>query len=197
MTSNVEKFKISGDLLKKALYVEPIVLVDPTNEEIALLPLINPGAKGFKKTKKTATLKNILRTSLGKEYGPSLIDHAIALSGLLPSMIEFSSISADSKSFAALLHGFQSSDDILVKVRDGGNGYILADLIAGEPQYLEYHPFIPSYFREDAEHILITYPTFSIAVDEFYSKIETQKLALKFKQAEIHAAKKLQAVKVI
>ena len=201
------------------------------------------GGKSKKWTKKkTATLKNVLRTGLGLRYGPALVDHAIALSSASPDLTDFTQllqqerIGAEeeagnnddpsnfvySADFESLLLGFKASDDILASYQnsslgDQSKGYIMTALFQPPPkktagksdnepeneeqvvsvEYIfdEFHPFKPAYFQETESSQILEFSSFVRAVDEFYSKIESQKLQQRARQAQTHALKKLEQVK--
>lgn len=58
--------------------------------------------------------------------------------------------------------------------------------------YDEFHPFL---YKQFTHRKFKEYPTFDMAVDEFFSSIEAQKLELKTRKQEEAALKKLEAVK--
>lgn len=201
------------------------------------------GGKSKKWTKKkTATLKNVLRTGLGLRYGPALVDHAIALSNASPDLTDFTQllqqerIGAEeegannddpsnfvySADFESLLLGFKASDEILASYQksslgDEIKGYIMTAMFQPPPkkaagksdnepdneeqvvsvEYIfdEFHPFKPAYFQETESSQILEFSSFDRAVDEFYSKIESQKLQQRARQAQTHALKKLEQVK--
>ncbi|KAJ3176325.1 hypothetical protein HDU87_005367 [Geranomyces variabilis] len=65
--------------------------------------------------------------------------------------------------------------------------------------YDEFHPILFQQFVTDgaagAEPRSVEFSSFDKCVDEFYSKLEAQKLELRARQAEMHAVKKLESVK--
>ncbi|KAJ3359362.1 hypothetical protein HDU91_004953 [Kappamyces sp. JEL0680] len=166
-------------------------------------PVTPASGKQFKKKtrKKTQNLKTVLRGALGTRYGPTLIDHAIALAGVDGDTQDFGGFLANhgnNSDMDALLAAFSESDDIL-EAKDPAllaQGYILAS-VQNETQvsFEEFHPFLPAYFKEGPAQKVLAFKSFDEAVDEFYSKIESQRLLAKAQQAEAHAMKKLEAVK--
>jgi predicted ribosome quality control (RQC) complex YloA/Tae2 family protein len=142
---------------------------------------------------------NVLRSALGTRYGPTLIEHALALSNVSPGETDFTHLLApDSGSLKSLVAAFQKSDDIL-QLKDNVStlkGYILANVDAYDQIiFEEFHPFLPAYYVEGEKTKTLIFDSFDEAVDEFYSKVEAQKLMQKAKQAEQHALKKLETVK--
>lgn len=130
-----------------------------------------------KKSKKPNNLKSILRTNLGFAYGPSLIDHAITFAGLDPSLTSVDTL-LDSKSadFVKLLDGFKDSDEIIKNVAlTSSKGYILAKNTDGSLIYDEFHPFKPTYAIQDSATEIIEFPSFALCLDEFFSKVESQR----------------------
>lgn len=152
--------------------------------------------KKKKSKKKVSSLRNVLRSALGLRYGPALVDHAIALSQIPPDWSDFHGINDDI--FDSLLKGFRASDDIL-KVAIPQKGYIMATGCQSDYVFDEFHPFKPAYINQNNTNInqtaVLEFDSFDRAVDEFYSKIESQKFEQKAKQAEAHAIKKLESVK--
>ncbi|KAJ3042636.1 hypothetical protein HDV00_006915 [Rhizophlyctis rosea] len=172
-----------------------------------------------KKKGKEATLKKFVRDKLGPDYGPALIEHCIARSGLDPNMKvgEDLDLTPESSHVAALLKAFQEGDAVVEScMKQPPKGYIVVkgygkksggendtptatDGNAAQKEftaYDEFHPypfsqFLPPAFETDP----LEFPTFDKAVDEFFSKLEAQKLEIRARQAEASAAKKLESVK--
>jgi len=60
---------------------------------------------------------------------------------------------------------------------------------------LEFIEFLPMLFEQHSGRQVLTYPSFDEAVDEYYSKIEGQRLAREAQAAEIAAEKKIEKIK--
>jgi predicted ribosome quality control (RQC) complex YloA/Tae2 family protein len=156
------------------------------------------------KRNKTITLKGALRTIFGPKYGTSVIDHSLGLSGLDlndQDLDDFQDV--DSEKFSKLFESLQICDELILNcVGSAQKGYIIAHPLEQKDtdettednlSFDEFHPFKPSFLSTNQE--LIEFDSFDMAVDEFFSKIETQKLAQKQKQAELQALKKLDTAK--
>ncbi|KAJ8327078.1 hypothetical protein O5D80_004502 [Batrachochytrium dendrobatidis] len=178
-----------------------------------------------KSTKKQATLKTVLRGKLSSEYGNAVLDHCIILSGLDPnlSLPDAGFESTDSSSFLALLNALKQGDDILSSCIDTPQqGYIVtsdsmvsqqlasSDTAQSSPTttfttYQEFHPYRFEQFNQDRSTSLsaelpkqtrfMEFVSFDKAVDEYFSKMESQRLEIRAHQAELAAVKKLENVK--
>ncbi|KAJ3054664.1 hypothetical protein HK097_001144, partial [Rhizophlyctis rosea] len=175
-----------------------------------------------KKKGKDATLKKVVREKLGPDYGPAVIEHCITRSGLDPNLKlgEDLDLSPGSAQVAALLKAFEEGDEIVRSCMGGTpKGFIvvkgygkkagaenekLAATDADPSQqpekaftaYDEFHPYPFAQFLPPAsESEPVEFPSFDKAVDEFFSKLEAQKLEIRARQAEASAAKKLESVK--
>ncbi|KAJ3280006.1 hypothetical protein HK104_000994 [Borealophlyctis nickersoniae] len=178
-----------------------------------------------KKSQKESTLKKVVREKLGPDYGPALIEHCVMRSGLDPNMKIPGELdlTPGSGHVAALLQAFTEGDSIIREcLQKPQKGYIFVrnyrdgkleeenndttanpsdrdgtpdkqpDLIA----YHEFHPYPFSHFpASGAAAEPLEFPSFDKAVDEFFSKLEAQKLEIRARQAELSAAKKLESVK--
>ncbi|KAJ2998668.1 hypothetical protein HDV02_004199 [Globomyces sp. JEL0801] len=160
--------------------------------------------KGFNKKKskkKTATVKSILRTALGPNYGPAFVDYAIAISGVDPQYSDFKELlESGSQNFANLLKGFEETDKLALScLSSKQKGYIVGERFIDDKNgresltYEEFHPFHPH--NCSAQKEILEFESFDAAVDDFFSKVESQKLELKARQAEQNAIKKLDSVK--
>ncbi|CAJ0750169.1 14311_t:CDS:10 [Entrophospora sp. SA101] len=162
-------------------------------------------------------LKKFLNAKLN--YGQALTEHALRVSKLDPNMkvgtiIDKSSSSPSEASpyLTALEAGFAEADKI---IEDCANktqkGYIILlqhvetfknpkdndddgektqqeDLVT----YNEFHPFL---FEQHKTKIYKEFDSFDLAVDEYYSSLESQKLILKQRNQEHAAKEKLDAIK--
>ncbi|KAJ3168662.1 hypothetical protein HDU88_001555 [Geranomyces variabilis] len=177
---------------------------------------------------KENTLRKVIRDKMSQDYGPTLVDHCIARSGLdVGSKItEDLDVGPNSTIVLSLLEAFREGDAIVRSCIDSAQkGWIILRALdttqngaAPPPRpdattapdgresaprafvaYDEFHPFLFEQFVADgasgAEPRSVEFPSFDKCVDEFYSKLEAQKLELRARQAEMHAVKKLESVK--
>ncbi|KAJ3211846.1 hypothetical protein HDU67_004227 [Dinochytrium kinnereticum] len=157
--------------------------------------------KGAKEGGKDPTVKKVLRDTFGSVYGPALVEHALASSNLDVSRRVASLEATEIDTYVVgLLSGFQSAESIISGISSGNlkGGWITQTGMGKEGSNLvTYDEFIPFKFAHLTEAIqpFLEFTNFNESVDEFYSKIESQKLMMKAKQAELTAAKKLDNVK--
>jgi predicted ribosome quality control (RQC) complex YloA/Tae2 family protein len=162
---------------------------------------------------KDITLRRLVREKFGPYYGPTLLDHALMISGLdlnakLDSTTNFEPM------YESLMKAFEETDRMFSQALAGDlcEGWVTLTEHKGQQisensglsqqpsevyqdflTYDEFHPYILAHLPKypAPQH----YPTFNKAVDEFYSRIESHKLTLRARQAEQNAAKKLESVK--
>uniref|UniRef100_A0AAQ5ZLA0 Ribosome quality control complex subunit NEMF n=1 Tax=Amphiprion ocellaris TaxID=80972 RepID=A0AAQ5ZLA0_AMPOC len=139
-------------------------------------------------------VKRILNPHL--PYGATLIEHSLIEAGL-PGFVK---VDIAPKILAAL----QIAETYMEKTENfSGKGYILQksekkpSLTPGKPSeelltYDEFHPFL---FAQHTKSPYLEFDTFDKAVDEFFSKMESQKIDMKALQQEKQALKKLENVK--
>ncbi|KAI9293032.1 hypothetical protein K502DRAFT_367084, partial [Neoconidiobolus thromboides FSU 785] len=154
--------------------------------------------KGNKKGKGDS-LKNILNEVY--LFGLPLSEHVLLEVGLDPNLIikkENIDLDKDSEFIQKLQSALQLADKIIVEFDTiPSKGYILLDDKSKKEEddamlYKEYHPFL---FNQYKDVNYKEFPTFVTALDQFFSKIESQKLAQKEKSREDAAKMKLQAIK--
>ncbi|KAG7511034.1 hypothetical protein JOB18_038635 [Solea senegalensis] len=146
-------------------------------------------------------VKRVLNPHL--TYGATLIEHSLIEVGLAGS------VKVDSQTDAAqvapkILEALQIAETYMEKTQHfGGKGYIVQksekkpSLTPGKPNeelltYDEFHPFL---FTQHAKSPYLEFDTFDKAVDEFFSKMESQKIDMKALHQEKQAMKKLENVK--
>ncbi|KAL3968799.1 myocardial zonula adherens protein [Sarotherodon galilaeus] len=146
-------------------------------------------------------VKRVLNPHL--PYGATLIEHSLIEAGLSGSIKIDSQV--DSAQVAPkILEALQIAETYMEKTENfSGKGYIIQktekkpSLTPGKPSeelltYDEFHPFL---FAQHAKSPYLEFDTFDKAVDEFFSKMESQKIDLKALQQEKQALKKLENVK--
>ncbi|KAL7861751.1 hypothetical protein SRHO_G00131920 [Serrasalmus rhombeus] len=146
-------------------------------------------------------VKRILNPHL--PYGGTLIEHCfieVGLPGLMKMDSQFNIAEAGPK----LLDALQMAEDYMEKAASfDGKGYIIQktekkpSMTPDKPHeelltYEEFHPFL---FAQHSSNPYIELESFNKAVDEFFSKMESQKIDMKALQQEKQALKKLENVK--
>ncbi|XP_070834821.1 ribosome quality control complex subunit NEMF [Chaetodon trifascialis] len=146
-------------------------------------------------------VKRVLNPHL--PYGATLIEHSLIEAGLSGSVKVDGQV--DSAQVAPkILEAMQIAETYMEKTENfSGKGYIIQksekkpSLTPGKPSeelltYDEFHPFL---FAQHAKSPYLEFDTFDKAVDEFFSKMESQKIDMKALQQEKQALKKLENVK--
>ncbi|KAJ4822904.1 hypothetical protein Tsubulata_037852 [Turnera subulata] len=154
---------------------------------------------------KQATLKTVLGEVLG--YGPALSEHILLDAGLVPSTKFSKHNKLDEDTMQALVHAVTKFEDWLQDVISGGKipeGYILMqkkttgkDFPSSESGssgqiYDEFCPLLLNQFKTREN---VKFDTFDSALDEFYSKIESQRSEQQQKAKEGSAFQKLQKIR--
>ncbi|XP_053365536.1 ribosome quality control complex subunit NEMF-like [Clarias gariepinus] len=136
-------------------------------------------------------------------YGGTLIEHClieVGFPGLLKMDHQFNITEAGPK----LLEALQMAEHYMEKAANfNGKGYIIQktekkpSMTPDKPHeelltYEEFHPFL---FFQHAKSSYIEFESFDKAIDEFFSKMESQKIDMKALQQEKQALKKLENVK--
>ncbi|XP_078262175.1 ribosome quality control complex subunit NEMF isoform X1 [Rhinoraja longicauda] len=146
-------------------------------------------------------IKKILNPHLA--YGATLIEHCLMMFGFSSS----AKIGQDfdlSKDGEKLLAALQMAEEFMEKTKSfNGQGYIIRkreskpslDPTKPPEELLTYEEFHPFLFAQHANSSSIEFESFDKAVDEFYSKIESQKIDIKALQQEKQALKKLDNVR--
>ncbi|XP_044291971.1 nuclear export mediator factor NEMF isoform X2 [Varanus komodoensis] len=148
---------------------------------------------------KEEQIKRVLNPHL--PYGATLIEHCLVETGFLSNAkIE----QMESKDIEKVLVALQKAEDYMELTDNfNGKGYIIQkrerkpSLEPNKPgeeilTYEEFHPFL---FSQHAKCPYVEFESFNKAVDEFYSKLEGQKIDLKALQQEKQALKKLENVR--
>uniref|UniRef100_G1TDL5 Ribosome quality control complex subunit NEMF n=1 Tax=Oryctolagus cuniculus TaxID=9986 RepID=G1TDL5_RABIT len=173
--------------LDHARAAEPLLSLERLTEVISSAP-------------KGELLKRVLNPLL--PYGPALIEHCLMESGF-PGNVKVDE-KLESKDIEKVLTCLQKAEDYMKTTSNfRGKGYIIQkreikpSLEVDKPSediltYEEFHPFL---FSQHSQCPYIEFESFDKAVDEFYSKIEGQKIDLKALQQEKQALKKLDNVR--
>ncbi|XP_015244985.1 PREDICTED: nuclear export mediator factor NEMF [Cyprinodon variegatus] len=146
-------------------------------------------------------VKRVLNPHL--PYGATLIEHSLIEAGL-PGSLKTDSQADVAEVAPKILEALQLAETYLEKTeRFSGKGYIIQksekkpSLTPDKPSedlltYDEFHPFL---FAQHTKSPHLEFDTFNKAVDEFFSKMESQKIDMKALQQEKQALKKLENVK--
>ncbi|KAG7328087.1 hypothetical protein KOW79_008031 [Hemibagrus wyckioides] len=146
-------------------------------------------------------IKRILNPHLS--YGGTLIEHClieIGFPGLLKMDCRFNMTEDGPK----LLEALKLAESCMEKAANfNGKGYIIQktekkpSMTPDKPheQFLTYEEFHPFLFSQHSKSPYLEFESFDKAVDEFFSKMESQKIDLKALQQEKQALKKLENVR--
>ncbi|CAH8390348.1 unnamed protein product [Eruca vesicaria subsp. sativa] len=164
----------------------------------------NGGKKGGKSNEaKQFTLKNILGDALG--YGPQLSEHIILDAGLVPSTKLSEDKKLDDNEIQLLVQAVIVFEDWLEDVIYGQKvpeGYILmqkqilvndtSSQVGVTKMYDEFCSILLNQFKS---RVYDKFETFDAALDEFYSKIESQRSEFQQKAKEDSASQKLNKIR--
>ncbi|CAB4489274.1 unnamed protein product [Rhizophagus irregularis] len=151
------------------------------------------------------SLKKVLNNKLS--YGQALTEHAIRFAQIDPNMkVGTIDISDDSEHLIELEKGFKEADRILEEIGNTKQkGYIImlhhseqnstTDDGSQQEDWETYDEFNPYLFEQHKSKSHKEFDSFDLAVDEYYSSMESQKLTLKQRNQEKSAFKKLEAIK--
>uniref|UniRef100_A0A8C1TW71 Ribosome quality control complex subunit NEMF n=1 Tax=Cyprinus carpio TaxID=7962 RepID=A0A8C1TW71_CYPCA len=146
-------------------------------------------------------VKRVLNPHL--PYGGSLIEHCLMAVGL-PGLCKVDSQSEVTQVSPKILEALQMAEDYMEKTANfSGRGYIIQKSEKkpsmcpdeAEEELLTYEEFHPFLFCQHEKSRSVEFESFNKAVDEFFSKMESQKLDVKALQQEKHALKKLDNVR--
>ncbi|KAI7737225.1 hypothetical protein M8C21_001548 [Ambrosia artemisiifolia] len=165
---------------------------------------------------KQATLKVVLGEALG--YGPALSEHIILDAGLTPNLKVSKDMKLEDSSIQDLTEGVKRFEDWLEDVISGAKipeGYILmqekkigkdhipvessgTDQLSSEIDaydFLIYDEFCPLLLNQFRLRVSVKFETFDAALDEFYSKIESQRAEQQQQAKESSAMQKLSKIR--
>ncbi|CAL9174295.1 unnamed protein product [Musa hybrid cultivar] len=172
------------------------------------LPASNKEASSKNQSNKT-TLKTVLGEALS--YGPALSEHIILDAGLLPNMKVAKDIDGkiNEDNFEVLAQAVTRFEDWLADVIYGPTvpeGYILMqsktsgkkDLVVPQESAMDkvYDEFCPILLNQFKSRECMKFETFDGALDEFYSKIESQRGEQQRKAKEESAMQKLDKIRL-
>uniref|UniRef100_A0A0N5B4N9 NFACT-R_1 domain-containing protein n=1 Tax=Strongyloides papillosus TaxID=174720 RepID=A0A0N5B4N9_STREA len=164
------------------------------------IPDVKDILEALSKAKKGQQAKRIL--SPLTNFGPALIDHSLILQGYPPNSqvgvhVQPTEEEAN-KIHNAIMVALKEFDHIKDTPSKGYITYQNVQKIDGSDmeKFIEYHPMKFAQFTGENSKVLIKeYGEFSEAVDEFYSKLDTQKSEKRALQMERDALRKVENVK--
>ena len=149
----------------------------------------------FRAAKETDTVKKVLMPHF--DFGPSLLEHLLLQADLTSNTklkdlqldIVLPALAATMATISTFLSDRQTQGFVLQKVetRPKAEG--------GDEEFLtlqEFHPFL---YTQHLASPHLDFPSFNTACDQFFSRVEAQKIELKSVQQERNAVKKLENVK--
>ncbi|MCL7036486.1 hypothetical protein MKW94_006315 [Papaver nudicaule] len=153
---------------------------------------------------KQATLKVALGDALG--YGPALSEHIILDVGLIPSTKVGKDCRIDDSTIRLLIESVAKFEDWLEDIISGEKvpeGYILMqkgkkEILPSEEETSSkvYDEFCPILLNQFKSRESMDFETFDAALDEFYSKIESQRSEQQQKTKEGSAVQKLNKIRL-
>ncbi|XP_014518587.1 nuclear export mediator factor NEMF isoform X2 [Vigna radiata var. radiata] len=161
--------------------------------------------QGTQKGGKISTLKVVLGEALG--YGPALSEHIILDAGLIPSTKVPKDKTWDNATIQALVQAVVKFEDWMQDVISGEvvpEGYIVMqnknlgnNSSISQPGSVSqmYDEFCPILLNQFKSRDYTKFETFDAALDEFYSKIESQRAEQQQKAKENTAAQKLNKIR--
>nr|XP_043635680.1 nuclear export mediator factor Nemf [Erigeron canadensis] len=147
---------------------------------------------------KQPTLKLVLGDALG--YGPALSEHIILDAALTPNLKLSADLKFEDASIQALSEAVKRFEDWLEDVISGfiiPQGYILMQQQKklDESPDKNYDEFCPLLLNQFSSRVSVKFETFDDALDEFYSKIETQRSQQQQQAKESSAMQKLSKIR--
>ncbi|KAI5101931.1 hypothetical protein C0J45_7283 [Silurus meridionalis] len=136
-------------------------------------------------------------------YGGTLIEHCLIEVGL-PGLLKMDSHFNMSEAGPKLLEALQMAETYMEKAANfDGKGFIIQktekkpSMTPDKPhdELLTYEEFHPFFFSQHLKSSYVEFESFDKAIDEFFSKMESQKIDMKALQQEKQALKKLENVR--
>ncbi|KAG7466460.1 hypothetical protein MATL_G00165000 [Megalops atlanticus] len=190
-TAEAEDVKIA---VRERYPVESARAPEPLISLERLTEILWSGTKGEQ-------VKRILNPHL--PYGATLIEHCL-MEVSLPGSVKLDGQFDITRDAPKVLEALQKAEEYMEKTANfSGKGFIIQkcekkpSLAPDKPPedlltYEEFHPFL---FAQHANSPHVEFESFDKAVDEFYSKMESQKIDMKALQQEKQALKKLDNVR--
>uniref|UniRef100_A0A2R5LNK1 Putative rna-binding protein n=1 Tax=Ornithodoros turicata TaxID=34597 RepID=A0A2R5LNK1_9ACAR len=136
-------------------------------------------------------------------YGPAVLDHVLCGQGLSAG----SKIGKDidvSRDMSRILTCLQEAEEVMNAAKDRPcRGYITQKVEKrvqpaedGSTEIVTYNEFHPFLYRQHESGSFVELPSFSAAVDQFFSSVEMQKISLRAHNQEKEALKKLENIRI-
>uniref|UniRef100_A0A669QFW3 Ribosome quality control complex subunit NEMF n=1 Tax=Phasianus colchicus TaxID=9054 RepID=A0A669QFW3_PHACC len=166
-----------------------------------LLPTLERLTEIISNAPKGEQLKRVLNPHL--PYGATLIEHCLIEAGF-SGYVKIDQHMETKENIEKVLSALEKAEEYMTLTEDfNGKGYIIQkkekkpSLEPDKPAediytYEEFHPFL---FSQHSKCPYLEFDSFNKAADEFYSKLEGQKIDLKALQQEKQALKKLENVR--
>lgn len=132
------------------------------------------------------------------QYGPALIEHSLRLAGICNNAQIGVNISNSEEDIQKLLNAMDIAQIVFDELRQNrSHGFIIykLDTRADGHSFESYQEFHPYRFKQFESENLREFENFSECVDEYFSKIESQRADQRALNAEREALKKLENVK--
>lgn len=195
--------------LKEALQRTATKLVEQANREASKKKVV--------KKKKGDSLRKALAVTT-TQFPPVLLDHAIFVAKV-DRELEAQQVVDSEKLLDQVLSALRIAEGVMKDITSQpiAKGYILAQRKKGmaTPEkaeevgeeegrdadstsglmYDDFHPFKPAQLAEDPANVFLEHEGFNIAVDEFFSSIEGQKLESKLAEKQESARKRIEHAK--
>ncbi|CAB4004618.1 nuclear export mediator factor NEMF isoform X1 [Paramuricea clavata] len=173
--------------LENAKQYEPLMTVEKLQELLS-------------QAKDGDVLKKILNPHL--VFGPALLDHCLKQVGFVLNAKIGKDVNIE-QDISKIMEALSNAEKYLETTRNSPcKGYIIqkrekkhVDSNSGDNDLLTYQEFHPFLFEQHKDCPYLEFDSFNKAVDEFFSKIESQKLDTKALQQEKAVLKKLDNVK--
>ncbi|XP_072194828.1 ribosome quality control complex subunit NEMF [Excalfactoria chinensis] len=165
------------------------------------LPTLERLTEMISNAPKGEQLKRVLNPHL--PYGATLIEHCLIEAGF-SGYVKIDQHMESKENIEKVLSALEKAEEYMALTEDfNGKGYIIQkkekkpSLEPNKPAediytYEEFHPFL---FSQHSKCPYLEFDSFNKAADEFYSKLEGQKIDLKALQQEKQALKKLENVR--
>ncbi len=134
------------------------------------------------------------------EYGPPFLEHLLLTEGVRPAAkIGKDFVLDDEMMTEKLLRVFNGAENFVRENEPKGfivqKSEMRPNAEGQQREFLSYAEFHPYLFEQHRDRPKVELESFDAAVDEFYSKVESQKIELKAVQQERQAMKKLDNVR--
>ncbi|CAJ0585731.1 unnamed protein product, partial [Mesorhabditis spiculigera] len=159
-------------------------------------PSLEEITASFEKAKKGDNLRRLLTPHV--LFGGSLIDHVLAGAGIAANAKVDVNVKRDPETISKIYAALESGKTILEQIQNSTpTGFLTytEETRADGTSVKAYQEYQPYPFAQTTQAPHLDFPTFSLAIDEFYAMIETQKVDQRALAKEKEAIKKLNNVR--